>query len=226
MVSFVYQLKSNEVRNVAHVSMKISNMRADTRRRYEKLLQAGRELFVEKGFEGASLNELVERAGGSKASIYSYFNDKEGLFRAVMDEMMEDLLSPLDEQIDESHSLEETLIAMADRTLEVLTSPMGTSLVSLVHAESSRQPALGKAYNSIGPKRAMKSLAETLRSETEKGSISVTDPNMASQFFWGMLLQKPVAERLCNVARPMSKARRRKYVAYVVGEFLTRFADD
>lgn len=214
------------VEKEALVAIETARMRVDTRRRYQKLLQTGRELFIAKGYEGTSLNELVEHAGGSKASVYSYFKNKEGLFRAVMDEMMRDLLSPLDEPIDESHSLEESLKLMADRTLDVLTSPMGTSLMCLVHAESSRQPTLGRTYFSNGPTRAMRRLAETLRIETEKGSISVSNPKMASRFFWGMLLQLPLSERMCNVSRPMSKRRRGEYVNYVVSEFLQRFTDD
>ncbi len=55
-----------------------------TRRGIERrlaLLLSATELFLEKGYDAVSLDDIVNHAGGSKASIYKYFGNKEGLLR-------------------------------------------------------------------------------------------------------------------------------------------------
>ncbi len=53
-----------------------------TRRGIERrlaLLLSATELFLDKGYEAVSLDDIVNHAGGSKASIYKYFGNKDGL---------------------------------------------------------------------------------------------------------------------------------------------------
>lgn len=52
--------------------------RRGTQRR-QAILSAATDLFMEHGFEGTSLDMVIERAGGSRRSIYQYFDNKEGL---------------------------------------------------------------------------------------------------------------------------------------------------
>lgn len=41
--------------------------------RLSKIIKAGLEVFLEKGFEATSLNEVIEKSGGSLSTIYNYF---------------------------------------------------------------------------------------------------------------------------------------------------------
>jgi AcrR family transcriptional regulator len=50
-----------------------------------RLLETATELFAEKGYAGASVREIVEKAGVSKPVLYYYFKSKEGLFYAILD---------------------------------------------------------------------------------------------------------------------------------------------
>lgn len=57
-----------------------------TRRGIERrlaLLLSATELFLEKGYDAVSLDDIVNHAGGSKTSIYKYFGNKDGLFTAI-----------------------------------------------------------------------------------------------------------------------------------------------
>ncbi len=51
----------------------------------EDVLETATKLFWAKGFEGTSMNDLVEQTGLNKHSMYSEFRDKEGLFSACID---------------------------------------------------------------------------------------------------------------------------------------------
>jgi AcrR family transcriptional regulator len=62
--------------------------------RRHAVLQAAAQEFAAHGYEGASLNRILEGAGVSKGSFYYYFDDKADLFAAVVDEATEILLPP------------------------------------------------------------------------------------------------------------------------------------
>ena len=53
--------------------------------RREQLLIISRELFAERGFEGASVEEIAARAGVSKPVVYEHFGGKEGAYAVVVD---------------------------------------------------------------------------------------------------------------------------------------------
>src|SRR6201985_129933 len=60
--------------------------------RREQLLDVGRTLFAERGFEAASIEEIATRAGVSKPVVYEHFGGKEGLYAVVVDREMQALL--------------------------------------------------------------------------------------------------------------------------------------
>jgi AcrR family transcriptional regulator len=61
--------------------------------RREQLLDVGRSLFAEKGFEASSIEEIASRAGVSKPVVYEHFGGKEGLYAVVVDREMSALLA-------------------------------------------------------------------------------------------------------------------------------------
>ncbi|MCI9889384.1 TetR/AcrR family transcriptional regulator [Micrococcales bacterium 31B] len=63
--------------------------------RREQLLKVGRSLFAEKGFDGASVEEIATRALVSKPVVYEHFGGKEGLYAVVVDREIETLTSAL-----------------------------------------------------------------------------------------------------------------------------------
>ncbi|MFW5967826.1 MAG: TetR/AcrR family transcriptional regulator [Persicimonas sp.] len=61
-------------------------------KRQEMILEAAADEFAAKGYEGASINQIIERAGISKGSMYYYFEDKADLFDTTVRRISEDLL--------------------------------------------------------------------------------------------------------------------------------------
>jgi len=60
--------------------------------RREQLLDIGRRLFAERGFEGTSIEEIAAKAGVSKPVVYEHFGGKEGLYAVVVDREVDRLL--------------------------------------------------------------------------------------------------------------------------------------
>ena len=70
-------------------------MRMTGKQRREQLLEIGRSLFAEKGFDATSVEEIAQRAGVSKPVVYEHFGGKEGLYAVVVDREMSALLDTI-----------------------------------------------------------------------------------------------------------------------------------
>jgi AcrR family transcriptional regulator len=72
--------------------------------RREQLLDVGRRLFAERGFEGTSIEEIAAQAGVSKPVVYEHFGGKEGLYAVVVDREVERLLTMTTSLLDGNHT--------------------------------------------------------------------------------------------------------------------------
>jgi AcrR family transcriptional regulator len=68
--------------------------------REEQMLEVAGEVFAERGFHAASMDEIADRADISKPMLYAYFGSKEGLYGAYMDRMGARLLAAMDAAVD------------------------------------------------------------------------------------------------------------------------------
>ena len=78
-------------------------VRMTGRERREQLLDVGRSLFAQKGYDATSIEEIAARAGVSKPVVYEHFGGKEGLYAVVVDREMSDLLARLSEALTDGH---------------------------------------------------------------------------------------------------------------------------
>lgn len=97
-------------------------VRMSGQERREQLLDVGRQLFAEKGFEAVSVEEIAAKAGVSKPVVYEHFGGKEGLYAVVVDREMTYLLVAMSEAlgVDEPDAAQlnaRTLLERAGMTL-------------------------------------------------------------------------------------------------------------
>ena len=67
--------------------------------RREQLLDVGRALFADKGFEAVSVEEIAAKADVSKPVVYEHFGGKEGLYAVLVDREMNDLLASISDAL-------------------------------------------------------------------------------------------------------------------------------
>ncbi|PVE13528.1 TetR family transcriptional regulator [Streptomyces scopuliridis RB72] len=85
--------------------------------RREQLLDIGRTVFAEKGFEATSVEEIAAKAGVSKPVVYEHFGGKEGLYAVVVDREMRQLLDMVTSALTAGHPrelLEQAAFALLD----------------------------------------------------------------------------------------------------------------
>src|SRR3954454_23053362 len=68
--------------------------------REEQMLDVAGDVFAERGFHAASMDEIAERADISKPMLYAYFGSKEGLYTAYIDRAGAELLARMDAAVD------------------------------------------------------------------------------------------------------------------------------
>ena len=91
----------------------------------DRLLQAAKELFAQKGFHGTSTREITQRARSNLSSLYFHWQSKENLYMAVhrhlfqqMEEMAQQVLNRLEEGLRSHAPLEEVVDALTDQIFE------------------------------------------------------------------------------------------------------------
>jgi AcrR family transcriptional regulator len=111
--------------------------------RREQLVDIARGLFAERGFDGASIEEIAARAGVSKPVVYEHFGGKEGLYAVVVDREVRRLLAMMQESLVADHPrvlLEQAAFALLDYIEDapdgfrilVRDSPIGSATGSFV----------------------------------------------------------------------------------------------
>ena len=114
------------------------------RKRYELIVKTALELFLKNGYEKTSLSDIVAISGGSLASIYTFFENKEGLFKAIIEQEIDCLIAEIDEKINLkiSHSLEEFLTKFATIIFSIICTKKNISLGKIMMSEGSKNGGL------------------------------------------------------------------------------------
>lgn len=121
------------------------------RQRQQQLLQVACEHFLKHGYAAASLDAIVQQAGGSKASVYHHFGGKQALFSAVIEQLCTEFLAQL-RAIDVSGvSLEDGLRTILQELVNVVANARHVAFYRLVIAGSTRFPEAGRTWYEHGP---------------------------------------------------------------------------
>lgn len=111
-----------------------------------ELLDHALDHFLEKGFDGTTLNAITRSLGMSKQTVYARYPDKHALFRAALQSAIEEWLAPAATlyELEDDEDLEATLIAVARALVTTMLSPTGVRLIRITNAESFRMPEIGR----------------------------------------------------------------------------------
>ena len=90
------------------------------RPRKEEILDIATSLFAERGYEGTSMNDVAERVGMRKASLFYHFTTKDALYEAVLDRLVSRVAVPLGAAYSSDGTFAERLDAAADALTTVL----------------------------------------------------------------------------------------------------------
>ena len=188
--------------------------------RRSALLEAARDVFLEQGYEGASIEEIVRRVGGSKASLYAYFGSKQGLFWEVAGDATEQFLAELALPTQADAELEKTLNTIGMRFLRGFLDPAGCRMFRTLIAESQRFPELAQRFFERGPQRVRQALGNYLRLQQDAGRLDCADPEMAASQFLELVKGPPHARVMLSMEPFLPNFDPAQHVAGAVRLFL------
>lgn len=153
----------------------------------EKVLQAAREMFIERGYEGATIRDIAGAAGMSTGAVFASFTDKPELFDAILAEDFAALLDPMQDAARTAPSVREALVALSGvayrahtRQLPLIQAALAASWTRTPEAERLRRDAL----------RPLRSLVlEVLERGVERGELSRRfDLRLVADVIWDLFL--------------------------------------
>jgi AcrR family transcriptional regulator len=191
--------------------------REEAEARDVRLLDVATHLFMERGFEGTSIDAVAEAAGVSKPTVYARYHDKRDLFAAVLRGRIRKWLAPLSAAAEaqavegRSKSVRTTLHELSRHLVAYTLAPEAGTLQRILSAQAVQFPELAKLANEEGWLRMVRGVSAILRQSAARGQIKEDDPELAADMFLNLVLGHPKRLALYGIAtNPETEERRRK----------------
>jgi AcrR family transcriptional regulator len=180
------------------------------------------EVFRAKGFDGASMSDVAERLGGSKATLYRYYSSKEELFAAALEEALKEQNDDAYQRINREADLRERLLEFADTYLRFRLTPemIGVHRLMIASADRSDLSTVLRA-KLIDP--SWRRFVDVIEREMAAGRLRKADPYLTSIHFRN-LVEADVLERRMNGERLVTNAQVETAIEQGVEAFLRAYA--
>jgi AcrR family transcriptional regulator len=154
-----------------------------------EIVAAAMAVFAEKGFAAARLDEIAARAGVSKGALYLYFETKEDIFRAVVEQAIAPNVQVIRAMIAAHPGPIADLLALLPERIATLveTFPVG-GVVKMVIGEARNFPELARLWHDELVSQVFGALADALAAAQARGEVRAGDPRIFVMQFVSPLL--------------------------------------
>lgn len=147
----------------------------------EQILDGAKRVFMEQGFEAASMNDITRAAGVSKGTIYVYFSNKEDLFVALVDHHRNEFATSMRHILEGTEEVREGLEqfgkAFANKMICSDMIPAMRSVLGVID----RMPKLAQRFFLSAPNNVRTVLLDFIQHQVEIGHLKVDDPELAAR---------------------------------------------
>lgn len=188
--------------------------------RVERFLDAATEVFTEKGYQHARLSEIVARAGGSLATLYRVFGDKEGLARAIILRRLQDLSERMETLNLSGLPPEQALYLAAERIAQSMTMAESMVVHRIAIGEGQSFPDLRDWFFDHAVASVRGTLSDYFEQEMAAGRLKIASAPMAASHFFMMLFGDLVIRVSCGNLHDPDPEELRQYALGAVDVFL------
>ncbi|HEX6956846.1 MAG TPA: TetR/AcrR family transcriptional regulator [Ferrovibrio sp.] len=185
------------------------------------ILETALRLFLKHGY-GVGLDVIAAEAGVSRQTIYNLFSSKDDLFAAIVQESSNQITEALAELAPDAQP-RQVLSTLGESFLAKITSERTVAFQRLLASSTANFPTLGPTFYANGPGRGIARLAAYLDRETVAGRLAITDPVLAAEQFFGMLVGHRAMRRLLRMDGEMPQAEIKRRVESAVTAFLRAY---
>ncbi|MBW2065156.1 MAG: TetR/AcrR family transcriptional regulator [Deltaproteobacteria bacterium] len=149
-------------------------------------MEAGISLFAEKGYASTSVREIVEKAGVTKPVLYYYFENKEGLFLAILDWAAEQLEVLVSKVLERPGTFLDRLTCLYRRLYQgILENP---NLFRMIHALAFGPPQGTPAYDVWKYQRSMSSVVKAIYLDgLKRGEVVEANPDEVAMLILALI---------------------------------------
>lgn len=162
-----------------------------------RIIAAAADVFIENGFLGSSMEDIASRADVSVQTIYTHFQNKEGLFTTVIRDLAGGAASAVGQEVGSlpaDITPREWLTRFANEQLRIVLTPRLMQLRRMIIGEALRFPDLGAALYEAGPGRAITRLTGIFEAFSARGALNIKSPVVAAKQFNWLLMGGPTTE--------------------------------
>ncbi len=157
--------------------------------RRPEILAAALDVFAARGFAGARLEEVAARAGVTKGTLYLYFENKEALFKGLIDERLLPNIAMAEQYVRQHKgSAAALLTAVIDRLVHAIAETRAGMIPKLVISEAGNFPEIARFYVDHVIARGLGLFAAILTRGAERGEFRSVDAATAAPVLVGPLL--------------------------------------
>lgn len=193
---------------------------ARAQKKQTDILKAASQLFLQRGYDAVSMDDILERVGGSKTTLYSYYGDKEGLFAATVQEMCRNKIAAFLAMNVADLNPKAGLNALGKQFLLIVLDPHGQSMFRAMIAEAQRFPELAAAFFAAGPQRAICVLRRNIENWQRQGLLRCGNAEALAIQFLGMIMGNFHTRSLLGLGEPPTKRQINAWVVRGVELFL------
>ena len=114
----------------------------------EKILSSALQLFYEKGYDAVGIQEICQKAGITKPTLYHYFGSKYGLLETVLEYYFSDFLEQVTEATQFHNSMEESLMLLASTIIDFATGHYEEYMLLMALTYSAQN---NEVYKAVSP---------------------------------------------------------------------------
>jgi len=181
--------------------------REEAERRHRNLLATAFRLFLEKGWDGVSVDEISRQSGVAKGFIYARYADKGALFVAAIERLVADAVDTLHLPEPPPDDIEAGLYGFGRKLLDLALQPEAVAFHRRFIAEAGRFPDLAKLF--VARNRARDLIIEVLQTYADRGAIALHDPKMMAEHFSILVVGIPRMLALLVGREPPAEEERR-----------------
>jgi AcrR family transcriptional regulator len=198
-------------------------MRVRTETKRESILEIAARVFMEMGYERASMAEISARVGGSKATLYGYFKSKEQLFlevaRAIGEKHMAAAFAELEHR---ATDLPVALQRFGEQMISFLGQPASLATQRMVIAEAGHSD-IGQRFYEVGPGRGLEAMAAYLQTAMDSGALRSADARIAAHHLMALFQAETMPARLLGVPANTSRGQIRQAIARALAVFFAAY---
>ena len=162
----------------------------------EQILTGAMQEFLVHGYAATSMDRVAKTAGVSKATVYTYFQDKEGLFTALVQRFAQRKFSIIQRFLPSEGDTFVVLRQLLTNALnEIICDSQEIALLRLIIGESGRFPELAQIFVRTLVKPGVETLSQYLASSP---NLKIADPEATARIFLGALVHFMLVQKMLH----------------------------